>query len=848
MHKNIFYFQDYLIYDNIINNSLLFFGGGGIHEKAMAVKDREELSFFSKMSTKIAFLISAMVFVIVIVEVFVASKRASDTMEETYLNYAQNLAEEAASGVDFATDSGQEAYGSYAKNLAQQAAISINFSRYFGETVYKSYAQNLAEEAAKSVNLVAMSGSLSLSKLDELLQTIAIKNVNGSYAYMVSPNGTMLWHPTQEKIGQPVENTAVKKILTDLRLGYSVENGSVLYEYNNSLKLAGYALTSDGNILIVTADYNEFMKIDYNTLLGNINIDGVEGSYAYMVSPNGTMLWHTNPSKIGLPVENAAVKKIVSDLQSGKRVDDGYVIYEYGGALKLAGYSFTDNGNIVLVTADYDKLIVIDYGKIIGEIEISGVKGSYAYMVSPEGTMLYHDDRSKIGQPVENAAVKGLVAELKAGHSVTDGSCSYEYKGAYKVAGYAFTKSGNIVIVTADRDMMMSSVEAMKRSLVLYGLLCEGIAVLFVYFLIVWMMKALRLIVPVINKTAAFDFTEDAASVKLEKRSDEIGIIARALSSMRDNLHGIVEAISEACESIDANVDEMKAIIDNVEHVCEINSSTSDELAAGMKETAETTNAITRNTENVKKDAHSIDSLADEGTKLSGEVLVRANELASVTEKASIRTRELYEDVKLKSDEAITSSKAVNHIDELIGTIMSISSQTGMLSLNASIEAARAGEKGRGFAVVASEIRNLAGQTSEVVKGISTIITEVNAAVANMSACLSQTILFLETKVLSDYQEFSNISIQYKDDADVFGDRMNAVKKSIQNLSTEIEDIAGSIGGIDVTINEASSGVNDIATKTSGMLSETMRSIEKIEGCRKAVSNLSGIIQRFKLQ
>ena len=56
------------------------------------------------------------------------------------------------------------------------------------------------------------------------------------------------------------------------------------------------------------------------------------------------------------------------------------------------------------MTADYDKLIVIDYDKLIGEIEISGVAGSYAYMVSPVGTMLYHKSADKIGQSVENAA------------------------------------------------------------------------------------------------------------------------------------------------------------------------------------------------------------------------------------------------------------------------------------------------------------------------------------------------------------------------------------------------------------------------------------------------------------
>ena len=52
--------------------------------------------FFAKMSTRITLLISAVVFVTVLVQFLAASSRASGAMEETYLNYAQNLAEEAA--------------------------------------------------------------------------------------------------------------------------------------------------------------------------------------------------------------------------------------------------------------------------------------------------------------------------------------------------------------------------------------------------------------------------------------------------------------------------------------------------------------------------------------------------------------------------------------------------------------------------------------------------------------------------------------------------------------------------------------------------------------------------------
>ena len=800
--------------------------------------------FFAKMSTRITLLISAVVFVTVLVQFLAASSRASGAMEETYLNYAQNLAEEAAIGVDFATRFGEEAYGGYAQNLAQEAAISIDFSKQFGEGIYKAYALNMAIEVAKCIDTAQQNEGFDLNKI---LADVNIKDVEGSYAYLVSPSGTMLWHPNAEKIGNPVENAAVKGIVADLQAGKTVEDGAVLYEYKDALKLAGYAFTKDGNILIVTADYDKFMKIDYDTLLGNITIEGVEGSYAYMVSPDGTMLWHNNPEKIGNPVENAAVKGIVSDLQMGKTVTDGYCIYEYKGALKLAGYSFTESGDIVLVTADYDKLIRIDYDTLIGEIEISGVAGSYAYMVAPDGTMLYHTNAEKIGQPVENAAVKGIIADLQAGKSVPNGSCAYEYKGSDKIAGYAFTKSGNIVIVTADKDVMMTGVSSMKKAMIIFGILCMAVSVALVAVFTGILLKALEKLVPVIHKTAEFDYSESDEAASMSKRKDEIGYISQALDQTRANMWEVVENLQTTSRNVDQNVEDLRTMIDHVGNICSDDSATTQELAAAMQETAATVAVIDANIENIRQNARGIDEMAAEGTRLADSVSKRAINLSETTDQASQDTIKMYETVKVKSEDAILASKAVNKINELTDAIMSISSQTGLLALNASIEAARAGEAGRGFAVVASEISNLATQTSETVKNISVIVAEVNEAMNKMSDCLSQTTGFLEKNVLSDYKQFGDVSLQYRDDADTFGTSMKDIKTSIEALNQEIEQITTAIAEINATISDTTNGVTDIAGRTAEMATETADSISKVDICKQAVNNLNGVIGRFKV-
>ena len=485
---------------------------------------------------------------------------------------------------------------------------------------------------------------------------------------------------------------------------------------------------------------------------------------------------------------------------------------------------------------------------VMQDMSMEGVSSAYGYLVDSDGTMLYHPTADKIGKSVENEVVKGVVSQLQSGNVPKNAVVTYDFKGTTKYAAYALTSDHKIVVMSADKDEIMepvsNMVNLMAATMVISLIVCCFVALILTKMIT----KPIDELTLIITKTANFDFTHNANSRKLYSRKDEIGIMAAEMHIMRKNLREMVASIQDAGQKINENVSELNEVTDTVNQMCSDNSATSQQLAAGMQEPAATTVTINENVSQIKGEAETINTMAEEGAKNSETVMDRALQLRTKTVTASNKTMEIYNSVKEKAEKAIEGSKAVEKINELTGTIMEISSQTGLLALNASIEAARAGEAGKGFAVVATEIGSLADQTSQAIANISAIVKEVNEAVGNMSECLEETTEFLEKSVSADYKEFEQVSEQYKDDANVFKSSMEGIKTSMAQLAGAIEQIASALSGINDTVGESSVGVTDIAEKTSGMVEKTSSATDKVKECYQCVDELRDIVTKFTLE
>lgn len=266
----------------------------------------------------------------------------------------------------------------------------------------------------------------------------------------------------------------------------------------------------------------------------------------------------------------------------------------------------------------------------------------------------------------------------------------------------------------------------------------------------------------------------------------------------------------------------------------ELNDATTTALET-LKAVADSNNDNAKNiesqtvmTSNIQEMIITADSNASRMERIAGDSLNMVSEGRKLVEKLDDKASNISamnEQVMNTINEFVKNAIEVRGITDKIN---GISSQTNLLSLNASIESARAGEAGRGFAVVADEIRNLADETKTLTAEINGIVETLENNASGTKETVSKVVESIEDeKVLIDdsmdtyvkmedmfkqlYESVTDTQKQLKQ----IVDSNNAIVDSINQLSAASEEVAASM---DMAVELSNN--NMAKTKEAGGLME----------------------------
>ena len=396
-----------------------------------------------------------------------------------------------------------------------------------------------------------------------------------------------------------------------------------------------------------------------------------------------------------------------------------------------------------------------------------------------------------------------------------------DIQGVKYFATYEPLKNGEeivgILFIGLEQSKIQEVINGLIVHMVVVGSIIAVVLLAITFVVCLMLVKSIQIVANDLRTLTDGNLNIDCHVKKINK-NDEIDGLADCTNKLAERLREVVDRIQKNSGILNSDSVKLNDVVSDTSSSVSNVVSAMDDVAHGATNQAETSSDLMANIEELSAKLDMITSHIDELNETTKSV----SDDAMDTKHIMNELLGINEDTKNSVEAIVNQSRdtlnAVEEINSIVRAIEEITTQTNLLSLNASIEAARAGESGRGFAVVAGEIGALAQQSADSAKKISIIISNIVSQVEKSSA-------------LSDDLS-KNASHQINKLADTQR-TMETVLSGVEDISTNTDSIYSEVKSLMLIKDSISDSVETLSAtsqENAAASQETSASATVIEG------------------